>query len=235
VYLFLKDGYSYILNLFKVYVSAIEGHVPQDMVRALVAYLDFCYLVRQAQLTEHSLRQVDEALSRFHHYRIIFQETGVRAEGPSGISLPRQHSLVHYRDLIEAFGSPNGLCSSITEAKHIKAVKEPWRRSSHYNALGQMLVTNQRLDKLAAAHVDFADRGMLKGSCLQEAMAKYLASVEEEPEGQIGEVSGGPAVYNAGLELDGNLEILRGDEEADGGPVDGTAVNEVFLAKTPRA
>lgn len=27
--------------------------------------------------------------------------------------------------------------------------KEPWRRSSGYLALGQMLVTNQRLDKLA--------------------------------------------------------------------------------------
>ncbi|KAF8810186.1 hypothetical protein BYT27DRAFT_7282380 [Phlegmacium glaucopus] len=189
--------------LMKVYVNAIEGHVPQDMVRALVAYLDFCYLVRRAQLTERTLQEVDEALSRFHHYRVIFQETGVRAEGPSGISLPRQHSLVHYRSLIEAFGSPNGLCSSITEAKHIKAVKEPWRRSSHYNALGQMLVTNQRLDKLAAAHVDFTDRGMLNGSCLQEAMTNYLAMLPE-------------------------------DEDVDGSPLDGAAVNEVFLAKTPR-
>jgi len=29
-----------------------------------------------------------------------------------------------------------------------------------------MLVTNQRLDKLAAAHNDFASRGMLNNSCL---------------------------------------------------------------------
>ncbi|KZP05117.1 hypothetical protein FIBSPDRAFT_766326, partial [Athelia psychrophila] len=60
------------------------------------------------------------------------------------------------------FGAPNGLCSSITETKHIRAVKEPWRRSSRFNALGQMLVTNQRLDKLAAMRVDFARRGMLQ-------------------------------------------------------------------------
>ncbi|KAF9553018.1 hypothetical protein CPC08DRAFT_728207 [Agrocybe pediades] len=63
--------------------------------------------------------------------------------------------------MIREFGAPNGLCSSITESKHIKAVKEPWRRSNHYEALGQMLVTNQRLDKLAAARVDFKSRGML--------------------------------------------------------------------------
>jgi hypothetical protein len=63
------------------------------------------------------------------------------------------------------FGAPNGLCSSITESKHIKAVKQPWQCSSKYNALSQMLLTNQCLDKIAAARVDFTMHGMLKGSC----------------------------------------------------------------------
>ena len=72
----------------------------------------------------------------------------------------------HYIDRIWDFGAPNGLCSSITESKHIKAVKEPWRRSNRFEALGQMLLTNLRLDKIAAARVDFAARGMLVGSCL---------------------------------------------------------------------
>jgi hypothetical protein len=48
---------------------------------------------------------------------------GVR---PDGFALPRQHALVHYLMLIRLFGLPNGLCSSITESKHIKAVKQPW-------------------------------------------------------------------------------------------------------------
>ncbi|KAF9469995.1 hypothetical protein BDZ94DRAFT_1329827 [Collybia nuda] len=64
------------------------------------------------------------------------------------------------------FGAPNGLCSSITESKHIKAVKELWRHSSHFKALGQMLVTNQWLDKLAAAWIDFTAHQMLDGACL---------------------------------------------------------------------
>jgi hypothetical protein len=68
--------------------------------------------------------------------------------------------------LIRLFGLPNGLCSLITESKHIKAVKEPWWRSNRYNALLQMLVTNQRLDKLAAALADFRAQGMLSGSIL---------------------------------------------------------------------
>ena len=133
------------------------------MVRAISAFLDFCYLARRDVLDETTLNAMDDALKRFHADRVIFQASGVR---PSRFSLPRQHSMMHYRYLIQKYGAPNGLCSSITESKHIKAVKEPWRRSSHFEAEGQMLLTNQRLDKLAASRVDFVNRGMLNGPCL---------------------------------------------------------------------
>ena len=118
------------------------------MVKTISAFTEFYYLVRRSVISEDTLRSIDAALASFHHYRGIFQTTGVR---PEGFSLPRQHSLIHYRRLIQMFGAPNGLCSSITESKHIKAVKKPWRRSSRYQALGQMLLINQRMDKLAAA------------------------------------------------------------------------------------
>src|SRR5882724_4283094 len=80
--------------------------------------------------------------------------------------------LTHYVQLIRVFGAPNGLCSLITESKHIKAVKEPWRHSNCFNALGQMLLTNQRLDKLAAAHVNFTHHGMLQGIPLNLALSR---------------------------------------------------------------
>ena len=132
------------------------------MVRTLRAFLEFCYIARCDVIDTKSLAELEQALEEFHHYRTIFVETGVRA----GFNVPRQHFLRHYPALIRAYGAPNGLCSSITESKHIKAVKKPWRRSSRYKALGQMLLTNQRLDKLAASRVAFARRGMLIGTCL---------------------------------------------------------------------
>ncbi|KIK20653.1 hypothetical protein PISMIDRAFT_105362, partial [Pisolithus microcarpus 441] len=70
-------------------------------------------------------------------------------------SLPCQHSMKHYKQLIQLFGTPNGLCSSITESKHVKAVKKPYWCTNKYHALGQMLLINQHLDKLAASQVDF--------------------------------------------------------------------------------
>lgn len=128
--------------------------MPPQMLRAFSAFLEFCYLVRRNVLNEVTLVQIDAALARYHHERTIFEQEGVC---PDGFSLPRQHSLVHYRHLTQQFGAPNGLCSSITESKHIKAVKEPWRRSSKFQALGQMLTINERLDKLAASRVDFVE------------------------------------------------------------------------------
>ncbi|KAG1846007.1 hypothetical protein C8R48DRAFT_750689 [Suillus tomentosus] len=137
--------------LMKVFLPAIEGHVPQDMVRAFRALLEFCYLVRRNIITEDTLIQIQDALRRFHHYRKIF-DTVIPT-----FSLPRQHSMAHYVDMIRLFGAPNGLCSSITESKHIKAVKEPWRWSSRHNAL--------------ASRVDFDARGMLTGTILSSALA----------------------------------------------------------------
>jgi hypothetical protein len=134
------SAYATLTYCSKVYIPAIQGHVPRQMVCALSAFLEFCYLVRRDVINESTLQQIDNALSRFHRDRVIFHDCGVR---PTGFSLPRQHSLMHYQLSIQLFGAPNGLCSSITESKHIKAVKKPWRRSSRNQPLGQMLTINQ--------------------------------------------------------------------------------------------
>ncbi|EDQ98444.1 uncharacterized protein LACBIDRAFT_302080 [Laccaria bicolor S238N-H82] len=110
-----------------------------------------------------SLAALQTAIERFHTHREIFHTSGVQ---PTGFNLPRQHSLVHLIHQIQEFGAPGGLCSSITESCHITAVKWPWHCSNHYKALGQMLLTNQRLDKLLRACADFVERRMLPPSHL---------------------------------------------------------------------
>ena len=189
-------------NLFacQVYLPAITGHVPPQMVRAISSFMEFCYLVRRSVLDDKDLEAIDAAVAEFHQERVAFNV--IR---PDGYSLPRQHSIVHYRYLIQEFGAPNGLCSSITESKHIKAVKEPWRRSSRFEALGQMLVTNQRLDKLAAVRVNFQARGMLISSIFDRTDPQPLPVIQPTD-----------------------------DEDDDGGAIDGNVLGEVVLAKKPR-
>jgi hypothetical protein len=143
--------------------------VPREIICAFRAFLDFCYLVRRDSMNDDTLSLIQLSLDRFYYCRAIFQVLGVR---PAGFSLPRQHSLSHYPQLIRKFGAPNGLCSSITESKHIPSVKKSYRRSNRCNPMGQMLLTNQRMDKLAAARADFESRGMLGGTALTDACAR---------------------------------------------------------------
>jgi hypothetical protein len=58
------------------------------------------------------------------------------------------------------------------ESKHIKAVKEPWRRSSRFKALGQMLRTIVRMDEMAALYQTFLKRGMMYGTT-----SSYMAGI----------------------------------------------------------
>ncbi|KAF9497958.1 hypothetical protein BDN71DRAFT_1481491 [Pleurotus eryngii] len=102
-------------------------------------------LVGFSVFTPQTLENVNQALAAFHQSREVFCDVGVH---PNDFSLPRQHLLIRYPHLIQEFGAPNGLCLSITESQHITAVKKPWRHSSCWNALGQMLTMNQHLDKL---------------------------------------------------------------------------------------
>ncbi|KAJ7813455.1 hypothetical protein B0H14DRAFT_3112118 [Mycena olivaceomarginata] len=187
-------------GLMKVYLPAIAGHVPPQMVQAVAQLIEFCHLVRRSVIDEDTLFAIDTTVARFHEAREIF-----RVVRPDGFSLPRQHSMVHYRPLIQAFGAPNGLCSSITESKHIKAVKKPYRRSSRNKPLSQILLTNQRLFKIEAARVDFTARGMMSGALIPLPLSPVPEEQPADPD----------------------------DERIDQGDVPGPAcLGEVKLAKT---
>lgn len=141
------------------------------MVQAVRYFLEFCYHVRRSVLDDDDLDRLDELLAKYHEAREVFIEEGIRED----FNLPRQHSLTHYRELIAEFGAPNGLCSSITESRHIDAIKDPYKRSSRNEPLSEILIINQRLDKIGGAHVNFTARGMLDDSGFRNALAPQVA------------------------------------------------------------
>ncbi|KAF5366528.1 hypothetical protein D9758_008923 [Tetrapyrgos nigripes] len=89
--------------LMKVYLSVIADYLPDEMVQCFAAFFDFCYLVRRSDFNETALAEVEEAVRRFHHYRVVFLSTGVRQD----FNLPRQHAMMHYVQHIVVFGAPN--------------------------------------------------------------------------------------------------------------------------------
>src|SRR5688572_20346179 len=178
------------------------------MVRCISVFMNACYIARRNAITSSVLDSFQQLIESFHQLRQVFIELGVRAS----ISLPRQHALVHYYLSIQLFGSPNGLCSSITESKHIKAVKEPWRRSSRYRALVQMLRTIVRMDKMTALRRTYLDCGMLVGTT-----SSYTAGImNHEDQEQTAD----------------SLDVANEQEEEDeddGGPVQGEPTSALFV------
>jgi hypothetical protein len=182
------------------------------MVQCISEFMECCYIARHNAITTLDLDAFEQHLTRFQDLRNIFIETGVR----TSISLPRQHALCHYVRKIELFGSPNGVCSSIMESMHITAVKEPWRRSSHFNPLLQMIKTISRQDKLDALRHVFENRGMLEGT-----MSHYISEV----------MAGNPPMIRP---YGQDNKESDDDNDDDGGPLSGpTTLAQVTLAEVP--
>ncbi|PPQ85361.1 LOW QUALITY PROTEIN: hypothetical protein CVT26_000936 [Gymnopilus dilepis] len=140
--------------------------------------MEACYIARRNAISSAALHQFQVLVEKFHALRNIFIETGVR----SSISLPRQHALHHYIASIKLFGSPNGLCSSITESKHIKAVKEPWRTS------GTMLLMLQTLSRMEMATLrrKLKSRGLLEGSASSFFTRMKMVEVDKAADPDFG-------------------------------------------------
>ena len=175
---------------------------------AIAAFTDFCYLVCRSHIDEASLQALDKALVNFHHHRQIFSDSGVCSET---ISLPRQHALMHYHHHIEEFGAPVGLCTSITENKHISAVKKPYRKSSHNQPLGEMLQINTRLDKIEL----FKSKRIAEGLCDLPLLPEEVQPIAPE--------------LDVDWEEDRDDSDLNDVEEDDGA----RSLSMTTLAKTP--
>ncbi|KAH9916928.1 uncharacterized protein B0H18DRAFT_1087215 [Fomitopsis serialis] len=167
--------------LMKIFIPAIaDVGVPDRVVECVRSFMDFCYIARRSAHDEDSLHLMETHLRRFHELREVFREEAIRAN----FALPRQHALMHYVRGIKLFGSPNGLCSSITESKHIRAVKKPWRATNKNNPLQQILKINCWLSKLAAARSVWGAHGLLQYDVLTAARhhvhPEYFDSDDDE-------------------------------------------------------
>lgn len=169
----------------QVYHANLVEYVPEEMIQALGAFLKFRYLVHRSTIDKDTLDDLAAAVEHFNKKREIFREV----RGDLGLSLPFQCSMVHYVDFMWKFGAQ---MASITEPKHIKAVKQPYRRSSKNNALCQMLLMNQRLNKLHRFRVVLQSRNMLSsapfpiyGSDVAVPMAENPVQEDNEDSGAV--------------------------------------------------
>ena len=118
------------------------------------------------------------------------------------------------------------------ESKHIKAVKEPWRRSSRYKALIQMLHTITQLDKFAALLRVFLHKGMLAGSTSTH-FAQLLGEGNDTDDDGDGSEGTREDEDEEDEEVDGQEKPSIDERLKDAGPVAGPqSLSSVELAAT---
>jgi hypothetical protein len=115
---------------------------------------------------------MESLLKEFYEARKFFVENDVMSK----VAAPRQHALSHYIQGIRLYGALNGLCSSITESKHIESVKKPWRASSRNAPIGEMMLRISRLEKLAGLKAYLTSLQLIWGTTSQ-FMQAWLAQL----------------------------------------------------------
>ncbi|KAN0129867.1 hypothetical protein V8E53_012339 [Lactarius tabidus] len=63
-------------GLMKVYVPAIVGYIPSEMVKAVLTLIDLCYLVRHNVINETAVAQIQSMLDQFYHHQEILRDVG---------------------------------------------------------------------------------------------------------------------------------------------------------------
>ncbi|EGO29746.1 hypothetical protein SERLADRAFT_405629 [Serpula lacrymans var. lacrymans S7.9] len=82
----------------KALMKPLKDMSPPDIVRTFRAFLEFYYLVRRDVHDKDTLAKIQDTLSKFHQYRTIFQNLGVRPTGFSLPHVPGHHQLMTNAD-----------------------------------------------------------------------------------------------------------------------------------------
>ena len=120
------------------------GASPVRLIRSTRALLDFLYLAQYPVHTAETLRLLRRSLRNFHENKQIFVELGIRED----FNLPKLHSLVHYIDSIELFGTTDNYNTEYTERLHIDLAKDAYRATNHHDEYAQMTTWLERKEKV---------------------------------------------------------------------------------------
>jgi len=118
-----------------------DGRSTLPLIRSL---LDFLYLAQYPLHTSETLRLLQQSLKQFHEHKQIFVDLGIRED----FNLPKLHSLAHYVESIQLFGTTDNYNTEYTERLHIDLAKDAYRATNHRDEYGQMTIWLERKEKV---------------------------------------------------------------------------------------
>ena len=121
-----------------------DGRSPLPLIRSIRSLLDFLYLAQYPLHTHETLRLLRQSLEDFHKHKQIFVDLGIR----DNFNLPKLHSLAHYVESIQLFGTTDNYNTEYTERLHIDLAKDAYRATNHRDEYSQMTVWLERKEKV---------------------------------------------------------------------------------------
>lgn len=129
-------------------IQAFQGHFLSfydvqytDLSEGL---LDFCYIAQYPVQSTSTLTSLEASLERFHKYKDVFVELGVRPD----FNLPKLHYARHYVDLIQWLGTTDNYNTEHTERLHIDFAKQAYKATNHKDEFFQMTRWLERKEKI---------------------------------------------------------------------------------------
>ncbi|TDL30148.1 Zn-finger domain-containing protein [Rickenella mellea] len=124
----------------QIFVGLLVGCVDARVVTLVKSLIDFIYLAQYQSHTTQTLTAMQEALDSFHAAKHVIIEMKVRAD----FNFPKFHSILHYIECIELFGSADGYNTESPERLHIDYAKKAYRASNKKDYTSQMTVWLER-------------------------------------------------------------------------------------------
>ncbi|KAJ7764066.1 hypothetical protein B0H14DRAFT_2403397, partial [Mycena olivaceomarginata] len=123
----------------------LVGKLPTKGIRACRAILDFIYLAQYSTHDDGTLSSMRSALAVYHADRDYFITATVRED----FNIPKFHSLLHYVESIEFFGTTDNYNTETFERLHIDFAKNGWRASNRRDEFPQMITWLGRQEKIS--------------------------------------------------------------------------------------
>lgn len=132
-------------NMAKILLGCLVGIMAPSGIKAVKALLDFMYLAQYPTHNTDTLDYMKDALKEFHQNKQYFVEVAVREH----LNLPKLHSLLHYVESIELFGTTDNYNTEMFERLHIDFAKHGWRATNQRDEFPQMINWLSRQEKIS--------------------------------------------------------------------------------------
>jgi len=133
-------------NMAKILLGCLVGSMPATGIKAVTALLDFIYIAQYTAHDNTTFGYLRDALQRFRQHRQYFLDCKIRKH----FSIPKFHSLLHYIESIELFGTTDNYNTEMFERLHIDFAKHGWRATNQRDEFPQMIRWLSRQEKVAS-------------------------------------------------------------------------------------